>query len=263
MDPSAQHITAVPHYLLIDHAVAVTRSIDIARLPADALEMGAECYVVVDVLRATTTIATLFAWGMEGLLVAGNIELARTRARAENRLLFGEVHGLRPEGFDFGNSPVEAAKAAVAGCGGALFTTNGTAAFCALAGRGTVISGALANLNSVAPFVRQFERVVVVCAGNSQGTVFSEEDFAAAGAIVGRLAALEPTVNVGDQATVASALDAVTEISNAPHAELLRTLGLGADVEFCMRADTSQAVPLVVDSGAGWALLRESSRHLA
>ena len=258
-----QHITAPPPYLLIGDAVAVTRSIDIARLPADARKMQADCYIVVDVLRATTTIATLFAAGMESLLVAGDIELARSRARTENHLLFGEVHGVRPEGFDFGNSPVDAAEAFVAGRSGVLFTTNGTAALCALAGRATVISGALANLNAVAEFARQFERVVVVCAGNGQGTVFSEEDFAAAGAVIGLLGTLEPTVVVGEQATVASALDAVTEISNAPHAELLRTLGLGSDIEFCVRADTSQAVPLVVDFGDGWALLRDSSRRLA
>ncbi|MEP7215630.1 MAG: 2-phosphosulfolactate phosphatase [Anaerolineaceae bacterium] len=240
----------------------MTRSIDIARLPVDALEMTADCYIVVDVLRATTTIATLFAAGMESLLVAGSIELARERAGVEGRLLFGEVQGLRPEGFDFGNSPMEAARANVAGRGGVQFTTNGTAALCGLAGRGTVVSGAVANLSVVAAFARQFGRIMVVCAGNVQGTVFSEEDFAAAGAIVRQLAALQPTAALGEQALAASALDAAEEISRAPHADLLRNLGLGSDVEFCARADSSQAVPVVVEFGDGWALLRDSARQL-
>lgn len=249
----------MPHRPPIGDAVAVTRVLEIARLPADALRAAADCYIVVDVLRATTTIATLFAAGLESLLVAGDIELARARAREEGRLLFGEVQGLKPEGFDFGNSPVEAAGAPVAGRGGVLFTTNGTAALCALSGRATVVTGAIANLSAVARFAHQFERVLVVCAGNGQGTVFSEEDFAASGAIAAELTALEPGLEIGEQAQFATMLNATAEIANAPHAELLRSLGLGGDVEFCVRRDTSLSVPMVVDSGDGWALLRDSA----
>ena len=237
----------------------MTGTLDIARLPADALAMPADCFVVVDVLRATTTIATLFAAGMESLLVAGDIELARTRARTEGRLLFGEVHGLRPEGFDFGNSPVEAATAPAAGHGGVLFTTNGTAALCGLCDHGTVVAGALANVRAVAGFTRQFERVVVVCAGNAKGSVFSEEDFAAAGVIAAAVAALGADREVGAQARAAMMLEASREIANATHAGLLRDLGLGADVDFCLRRDTSRAVPVVVESGEGWALLRDAA----
>ena len=117
--------------------------IDLAMLPAEAEAMPSEAYIVVDVLRATTTIATLFAGGMTSLIAAGRQELARHLAAAEGRLLMGEVGGLPPAGFDFGNSPVEAAAAPVAGRGGVLFTTNGTAALCLLAGGGH-IHGAVA-----------------------------------------------------------------------------------------------------------------------
>ena len=87
--------------------------IDLAMLPAEAEAMPSEAYIVVDVLRATTTIATLFAGGMTSLIAAGRLELARDLAAAEGRLLMGEVGGLPPAGFDFGNSPVEAAAAPV------------------------------------------------------------------------------------------------------------------------------------------------------
>ncbi len=237
----------------------MTRTLDIARLPADALAMPADCFVVVDVLRATTTIATLFAAGMESLLVAGDIDLARARAGTEGRLLFGEVHGLRPEGFDFGNSPVEAATAPAAGREGVLFTTNGTAALCGLCDHGTVVAGALANLRAVATFAGQFERVLVVCAGNGKGTEFSGEDFAASGAIAAAVAALDPDCTVSELAQLAMTLDIAGEIAGAPHAALLTKLGLAADVDFCLRRDTSRAVPVVVESGEGWALLRDSA----
>ena len=222
--------------------------------------MDADCYIVVDVLRATTTIATLFAGGMESLLVAGDIELARDWAKSDGRLLFGEVGGLRPEGFDFGNSPVEASRAAVVGRHGVLFTTNGTAALCGLADRGNVAAGALANVTAVAQFASRFDRVVVACAGNANGEVFSEEDYAAARAIAARIAELDPGRQPPDPTFGASGLDASAVISNAPHAELLRKLGLAEDIEFCVGRDTSLAVPAVVESGDGWALLRDASK---
>ncbi len=84
--------------------------LDVALLPSEALAIAADCYVVVDVLRATTTIATLFAHGLERLTCADDIERARGIARDRGALLFGEVQGLPPEGFDHGNSPAEIAQ---------------------------------------------------------------------------------------------------------------------------------------------------------
>jgi 2-phosphosulfolactate phosphatase len=161
-------------------------------LPAEALEREADCYIVVDVLRATTTIAALFGAGLSSLLAVNEIELARERARSEGRLLFGEVDGFPPTGFDYGNSPLEAARAPVAGRGGALFTSNGTAALCKLAGRRAVVTGAVVNVSAVVRFAVEFARVTIVCAGNHGGKVFSLEDFAASAMIAGALRALAP-----------------------------------------------------------------------
>src|SRR5947207_14887405 len=97
--------------------------------------MAADCFVVVDVLRATTTIATLFERGLLTLVAVDDIEAARQRARDEARMLFGEVGGLPPPGLDHGNSPVEASTPEVAGREAVPCTTNGTAPVCGLAGR--------------------------------------------------------------------------------------------------------------------------------
>src|SRR5688572_25698928 len=99
------------------------KRVDVAVLPAEALTMTAEAFVVVDVLRATTTIATLFGRGLSDLVVVDDIEAAQEFAVRENRLLFGEVGGLRPDGFDYGNSPVEAQSAEVFDGSAVLFTT--------------------------------------------------------------------------------------------------------------------------------------------
>lgn len=142
--------------------------------------------MVVDLLRATTTIATLFEAGLRDLLAVSDIEQAREYARRDGRLLFGEVGGLPPPGFDFGNSPVEAATAPVRGERAVLFTTNGTTALCALAGRGKVIAGALANLGAVASAAAELSDIAIVCAGEDGGRRFALEDFAAAGVIAAR-----------------------------------------------------------------------------
>ncbi len=225
--------------------------IDLAMLPAEAEAMPAEAYIVVDVLRATTTIATLFAGGMTSLIAAGRLELARDLAAAEGRLLMGEVGGLPPAGFDFGNSPVEAAAAPVAGRGGVLFTTNGTAALCLLAGRGAVFAGAAANATALAAYVAgHFRSATIVCAGNAAGARFSLEDFAAGGLLAGALS----EAALGDAAALARHTpDLADLIGLSDHAAIVRGLGLAHDIDFASRLDTSAAVPMVVACGDGWA----------
>ena len=234
--------------------------LDAALLPSEALTFEADCYLVVDVLRATTTIATLFAQGLGSLLAVSDIDLARERAAADGRLLFGEVGGLPPVGFDHGNSPVEAAAAAVRGRDAVLFTTNGTAALCSLPPGAAVITGALANATAAANFAARYDRVVAVCSGNAAGTRFSLEDFTAAGVILASLAATEPSAHIGDGARAAIEVAAQSfDISRAQHAAYLRSLGLGSDVDFAAVRDTSAAVPLVVERGECWALLRDAA----
>ncbi len=234
--------------------------------------MTADAYVVVDVLRATTTIAVLFDRGLADLLVVDDIEGARTRAREEGRLLFGEVGGLRPDGFDYGNSPVEAQEAEVEGRGGVLFTTNGTTALCALGERAAVYAGAPANASAIAHAVRGYERVVIVCAGTDGARRFALEDFAAAGLMVQAMQAVTTGVALGDAAALALRIAArppgATRGRNLPspaelliasseHARRTKELGFEEDVAFGARMDTASAVPWVEGCGPGWALLRD------
>lgn len=241
---------------------AMVTSLEVALSFADAAGLEADCYVVVDVLRATTTIATLFEAGLRDLLVVDDIDRARESARRDGRLLFGEVGGLAPRGFDHGNSPVEAAGAAVAGRGAVLFTTNGTVTLCGLAGRGEVAAGAIANADAIAGHLRQHQRVAIVCAGNARGQRFALEDLAAAG-VIARAARSQSTVaDMGDGAVLAASVAEDDErvrafVSGSEHSRHLASLGLEADIGFALRRGTSRAVPVVVESGAGWAMLRD------
>ncbi len=257
------------------------KQVDVAVLPSEAMEMNADAYVVVDVLRATTTIAALFERGLADLVVMDNIARTRERAFAEARLLFGEVGGLRPQGFDYGNSPVEAMVADVAGRGAVLFTTNGTRALCSLGTRGMVYAGALANARALVKRLREHERLAFVCAGTEGGKRFALEDFAVAGLLIRELQQHGAPFAMGDAATVAVRLAGAPTptvevgiggrgvagkpkkmpslghmlLKTSDHARRLKELGLEGDVRFCARFDTSSSTPMVVECGKGWARL--------
>src|SRR5215831_6981857 len=87
-------------------------------------------YVVVDVIRATTTLTVAFDRGCRRVLLAPDVETAQERARRESGrfLLGGEREGVAPSGFNLGNSPAEYARADLAGRELLFATTNGTRA---------------------------------------------------------------------------------------------------------------------------------------
>lgn len=220
----------------------------------------ADVVAVVDVLRATTTIAALLAHGALSVTAVADERAARERARSEGSLLAGEVGGLPPPGFDLGNSPAAVGAASVRGRDVVLFTTNGTRALTqAAAGGATVIAAAAVNLGRCAAKLRDADAVIIACAGEQRGTAFALEDFAAA-ALLAR--ALEPSPGarvLGDGARLARAIeDPLGLIGRSGHAETLRQLGLESDIAVATAIDRFPVVPVVVASGDGWARLVSS-----
>lgn len=131
--------------------------IDVALTP-DQLDgpdqrMHTTC-IVVDVIRATTTLCVLFERGCRSVLVAPSVADARAArsdlaARGMDILLAGEAEGLPPPGFDYGNSPAEFARHAFHGREVIFATTNGTRAIRACAGSRAILAGALRNASAV------------------------------------------------------------------------------------------------------------------
>jgi len=236
------------------------QSLEIAVMPAEALAMEADCYVVIDALRATTTAATLFGRGLSDLVAVDSLQMARDLAERDDRLLFGEVEGLPPEGFDYGNSPVEASTAPVQGRGAILFTTNGTKALCALAAKGAaVLTGALTNAGAVVSAMAQADDVILVCAGNNGGRRFAIEDYLCAGRIAALARAAYPAVALGDAARLgiaaADSADFQKSFAESRHGLLTARRGFAADIEYAARTDVSTAVPVALEYGKGWARL--------
>jgi 2-phosphosulfolactate phosphatase len=208
--------------------------VHVAFTPAEAA--SAPVGIVVDVLRATSTIAQALASGYRRVLCCAEIEEARAlRAEIPDSLVGGERQAVRIEGFDVGASPREFLERRADTL--ILSTTNGTRAVLEAARRcDEVLLGSLLNLEAVARAV-QGRDTVIVCAG-FQGS-FALDDAYCAGRIVQLLDADRSDAAVGAE-LIAQAFPAALEGLNA------RTYGppgLEEDIAFCARESVLEVVP--------------------
>lgn len=132
--------------------------VDVALVPAfisaDPIARRDTTFIVVDVIRATTTLCVLFERGCRRVFVAPGIAEARayrdiTAAPSDRPALAGEIGGVAPAGFDFGNSPAEFSQVDVLGREIVFATTNGTRALHAGVGGRALLAGALRNASAV------------------------------------------------------------------------------------------------------------------
>lgn len=170
----------------------MTRRLTVHVLPSlfEPADLEGGIAVVIDVLRATTTIAYGLGNGVRSILPCESIEEAiscRDETASTDVLLLGGERGGEPiSGFDLGNSPSEWSREAVADRDIAFTTTNGTRALLHSVRADLIITGAFANLQAVVECLRDDHRPVhLVCAG-TVGMV-STEDCLFAGAVVDEL----------------------------------------------------------------------------
>ncbi|MGH7355175.1 MAG: 2-phosphosulfolactate phosphatase [Candidatus Rokuibacteriota bacterium] len=225
--------------------------VDVAPTPdavAPATLPGA-VVLVVDVLRASTSIITALANGCAAVVPVAEPEEARRRAAAiPGALVAGERRGEPLDGFDLGNSPLEFAPERVAGRTIVMTTSNGTRALCAVRGAADVGIGALVNLEAAAAWAAGRGRdVLVVCAG--ERGVRSLEDWVCAGLLAERIA-LRTGAVLADGAAAASAAgrayagDVSRLARDSRWARHLTASGRGRDVAACLALDTTTLVPL-------------------
>jgi 2-phosphosulfolactate phosphatase len=242
--------------------------VDVAFLPTLVRRPERTVCVVIDVLRATSTIATLFARGVSEIVAVAEIERAfalRDEARAAGEdvpLLCGELGGLPPAGFDFGNSPVEFSTMDLAGRRVVLFTSNGTKALVSVAASSGVWTGSLLNRAAVVRAATAAAEslgvdVTFVCSGIEFGTAFSLEDAFCAGALVEAYLSSDVSqdATLGDSAETALRLyrsfagDARAAFEAAEHGRTLQRIGLADDLNFCAAVERYTAVPRALPQG--------------
>ncbi|HEX7091655.1 MAG TPA: 2-phosphosulfolactate phosphatase [Longimicrobiales bacterium] len=215
-------------------------------------ELGGRIAVVIDVLRATSTIVEALANGARTIFPTQTaddaVQLAQVLGR-QDVLLCGERRGLKIPGFDLGNSPLEFTAGRVAGKVLVMATTNGTPALSTCAGARQVVIAALSNLDAVVTeLAGAGEDVAVVCAGRERR--FALEDALCAGMLALRLRErLERAPRGNDAAAVAMSLArrATRRLESWLHRSAagrqLREIGHGDDVMYCATVDRHSVVP--------------------
>jgi len=251
--------------------------IDVALVPAEARRWTNTVSILLDELRASSTIVRILERGAAAVVPAASLAEARRIARADGSLLAGEHRVVRAPGFDYGNSPAEVAAADLAGRVVVLSTRNGTAVLRALPADAPILVGCLLNATAVARAALAIARerngdVGIVCAGRRGA--FALDDAVAAGAILERLLAAAglddadlPTVDGHSDPRAprqeAAAAAALTDAARAalqlwrstPDVEasfrsswsghLLAGVDLLADIEASLPVDATSIVPVV------------------
>ncbi|GAB3306499.1 2-phosphosulfolactate phosphatase [Hymenobacter tenuis] len=226
-------------------------SIDICFSPEllPLFDLRGRVAVVVDILRATSSIVTALAQGVTHMVPFS--ELADCQAMAkEGYLTAAERDGRQAQGVDLGNSPFGYLDGVVAvrGRGVAITTTNGTRALHLSAAADEVLVGAFLNIGAVADHLRRLGKdVVVVCAGWKGN--FCLEDTLFGGALAARLQPHFDTTN--SDATLAALdlwqaaePDVAGYLLKSSHVRRLNHLEAHKDMEFCIRQDAYAIVPV-------------------
>jgi len=212
--------------------------------------------VVVDVLRASTTISSALANGAVCVVPVLSVDEARAaavRPGMKGAVLGGERGGVRIEGFDLGNSPAEYTTERVNGRRIIFTTTNGTAALLHSGRASRILVGSFSNLGAVCAAVADDPRPVhIVCAGTRDEV--SLDDCFVAGAMVERLmtAGRRPVSDDSALICLCAWRDAmrpggpglVEAMRASRGGKGLVNIGFERDVEFCAALDSTPVVPV-------------------
>jgi 2-phosphosulfolactate phosphatase len=229
--------------------------LDVFLTPGEATssDFADRTVVMIDILRASSTIVHALSEGAKSIYPVASIEealrLANTFGRDEV-LLCGERRCLPIEGFDLGNSPREFTRDRVAGKTLVMSTTNGTSVISLATGASRVVVGSLLNAGAIVDdLVRTGADPVLLCAGREKR--FALEDAACAGILASRLMDARPgdwKLNDGALAALALAREfgvkaSLFRMTAAGHGII--AAGLEEDLEFCARMDLLDAVPVL------------------
>lgn len=213
-------------------------------------EGNPDCAIAVDILRATTTIATALSAGAEGVQVFSDLnELMRVSEAhsPELRIRVGERDGKTVDGCDLGNSPFDFTPDVVGGKRIFMSTTNGTRALQKIQNAKNVLACAMINLGSVLKYLRETKPETLWIVGSGWEGNYSLEDTTCAGAIALNL---EDEADFGnDEAIAAAALyktwqGQVEELFyQASHGKRLLNLNGAEDIAYCAKIDLVDVLP--------------------
>lgn len=218
-------------------------------------EVRDKVVVVIDVLRAGSTIVTALKNGAKGIIPVSDMADASRIAQnldSSSYLLCGEREGLKIDGYHLGNSPFEYMKEVVEKKTLILNTTNGTKAINRSSAADRVLIGSFLNISALTQVLKNSEKpITLICSGWKNRLSF--EDLLCAGMIIHLLCEGKLSENAPDGARVAFALyetyknEALSAIKSSNHACILTGLGFGNDIDYCAQVNITDKVPEIRD----------------
>lgn len=226
-----------------------------ARAASEA-DVKGKAVLVIDVLRASSTIVTALNHGARAVIpVADMAEAGKIAAVMDEdvTVMGGERGGLRIDGYDLGNSPLEYTPERVQGRDVILNTTNGTRAITRARGAAAIAVGGFLNLSACVSFVFESAHdVLVLCAGMENRVAL--EDTLCAGLLLHQLWDGREPEGCSDAAHIAFSQYAqdrgalAEAVARSYHARRLAALGFEADVAYCSQIDAVPVLPVYRDA---------------
>ncbi len=236
--------------------VQETRSVEVCLSPVlfpDILATDDFVVVLVDILRATTTICAAVANGVEAIIPVATHEEAR-QLKTKGFLVASEKDGVQLDFADFGNSAFSFTADRIGGKTLVYCTTNGTRALHIAKGASSIAIGAFINISALTEWLTgQRKNVVILCSGWKNR--FCLEDTLFAGALTARLLDTGSFHSECDSAQASMGLwslardDVLGYIEKAAHPRRLKKLGLDDVIPYSFSCDLVEVVP-VFDGGA-------------
>lgn len=213
--------------------------------------------VIIDIIRATSTIAAALHYGVKKMVPVETLEEAEEYLR-KGYIVAGERDGYRIPHFHHGNSPFEFMDADVQGKTIIHTTTNGTRCVHMARGAANIIAGSFTNQDAVIRWIQKENRdTILFCAGWKDHYVMDDALFA--GAVIRELA---DEFRIVDDATLSAKLlyryvreNMLRTVKQATHFKRLQKLGIENDIKFCMSNPGFNIVPIF--DGEGFIRLEE------
>lgn len=218
----------------------------------DELGMRGRNVIIIDVLRATTTICTALSNGAREVIPTADIENATkisSNLSSDSRLLGGERQGKKIDGFDLGNSPVEYTPEKVKNRSIIFTTTNGAGAIHKCRYASTALVASFVNVSAIVETIVEIGGTWTILCSGRQGA-FSVEDATCAGMIISKVKEITD-VDTEDAGLTTLILyknykkSILGMLKKSQHGQYLMSIGFEEDLKVCSSVDSVPVVPVV------------------
>lgn len=225
------------------------KTIDVCLSPdlIHLFEVKKKVVVVVDILRATSCMTTGMAYGVKSIKPFSSLEECR-QMKDSGYYIAGERNGEKVDDFDLGNSPFDYMAPELKGNSVAVTTTNGTVAIEKSQEADEIVIGAFLNISAVAQYLREQEKDVLIFCAGWKGKV-NMEDSLFAGALIEKLQ--NDFANECDAPLIVQAAyqdmshNLLALVQSSSHAKRLQRLNIYEDIEYCLKLDEYDVVPVI------------------